>query len=217
MRATVIAAMLAAAAVLITSGSEPVAANEYSLMDALKITEKLMDRFRGFARVERGRRHLPCNGCDDWYGSLTITGAEWKEALIAHTEIVGSSFRVNLPKGSIDTTMGVSETGTWPFGSLVADVLWTKRSEKIPGFNAYTTHFFGKKRGWAISPPGCASVYLQTAPSDLFEQGFNSYLSGARNGGNCGYGPVDGYYGYRPPRREPSRERGGMEGRGGVH
>ena len=216
---TVIAVMLATAGVLITGGSESIAASEnsYSLTEALKITEKVVDRFGTFQTIESNRRHLPCNGCRDWYGRLTITGSEWKEALIAHTEILaGGRFRVRLPNGqSVNTRYGTKKTGGPLTGWLVRDVRWTQRTEKIPGFDAYITHTFAKKRNSVTRPIGCNANYRNTDPSDLFNMGFNAFLSGQKNGG-CGYGAVDARFGYSPPRPSRGGTRGGMEGGGGI-
>ena len=203
MRATVIAVMLAAAGVLITGGSSGAASeNSYSLTEALKITEKVLDHFVNFQRSESNRRRLPCSSCRDWYGSLTITGSEWKEALIAHTEILaGGRFRVRLPKGqSVNTRYGTKKTGGPLTGVFVRDVRWTERTEKIPGFDAYVTNRFGRKRGDVTRPRGCDRNYRNTAPSDLFNTGFNALLTGEKRG-VCGYGVVDQRYGYDPPRR----------------
>ena len=218
MRATVIAVLLAAAGVLITGGSSVAASeNSYSLTEALKITEKLMDRVRAFEGSESKRRYLFCSSCTDWFGQLSITGSERKEALIAHTEILaGGRFRVRLPKGqSVNTRYGTKKTGGPLTGWLVRDVKWTQRTEKIPGFDAYIVHSFGRKRGAQTRPLGCDRNYRNTAPSDLFNTGFNGFLTGQKRG-VCGYGVVDQRYGYDAPRRSSSGQRGGMEGPGGV-
>ena len=90
---------------------------------------------------------------------------------------------------------------------LLGKVL-TRRSEKVPGYDAYVVHVFGHQRGREIQPQGCADYHTSTAPSTLLSRGLTAYSRGAPNG-QCRYGV--GNIGYEPP---PPRRRSHPPGQG---
>ena len=143
---------------------------------------------RTFEAAERRRRRVENNAARDWYGSLTLVGTARDIVLASMVEIDGRRYRIVLPGGNAPVDVGSGEYRIGSFGSfLIRNVLWTSRSQTIPGTTVLVRHTYGRKRGGPVLPNRCGDFYTSTSPVRLYARAFARYLNGARSG-YCAWG-----------------------------